>query len=162
MRVIEIDCDGLDPDVLELLSISGKLRTREELMRKLVLDAIDPAIPLGPQFEFEGRPDDPMYLSLEVPDSNAQVDLAQAWTIAQLDAQAASLVLNRDNSLAATIRVYSNQLRWLAFWAWRFPNDLWRRKFEAELIERQAGLNELRMKAQLRLRLDVIEELKAI
>ena len=162
MKIIEIDGE-LDPDVIELLKVSGKLRSRDQIMRKLVLDAIDPAIPMGREFEFEPRPhNDPMYLSLEVPDSGAQVDLAHAWTIAQLDAQASARILDRDDSLAATVRVYINQLRWLAFWAWRFPNEVWRQKFETQLMERQAGLNELRLKAQLTFRFDVLDKLKSV
>jgi hypothetical protein len=39
MRVLEIDLDELDEDVVELLLVSGKLRTREQLMRKAISDA---------------------------------------------------------------------------------------------------------------------------
>ena len=162
MRIIEIDGE-LDPDVIELLEVSGKLRTKEQIVREIVLEAIDPINAFGPEFIFESRPnDDPMYLSLEVPDFGDQVDLAHAWTIAQLDAKAAALILDRDNSLAATLRVLRNQHQWFAFWASRFPHDGWRQRFATQLAERQEALEALKMKAGCHFRLEVLNELKAI
>src|SRR5258708_3248292 len=101
MRVIEID-GKLDDDVEELLLVSGKLRTGEQGVRKVILEAIDPMIATGPEFEFEDRPGDDMWISLEVPDSGSVVDLAVAWRVAQLDARACALVLERDHSLAGS------------------------------------------------------------
>jgi hypothetical protein len=161
MRVIQIDGE-LDEDVEELLRVSGRVRTKEELMRKAVLDAIDPMIAGGPEFEFEDRPRDERWISLEVPDSSAKVDLAVAWRVAQLDARACALVLERDHSLQATLRVYKNSLDWLRFWSWRHPNDRWRSVFERQLRDRRAGLEALRSEAGLRFRFDLLEELKAI
>jgi hypothetical protein len=47
MRIIEINLDELDPDLAELLLVSGKVRTEEQLMRKALLDWIDPLIAGG-------------------------------------------------------------------------------------------------------------------
>src|SRR5215471_3034549 len=115
---MQIDLNDLDDDVIELLKVSGRLRTKEALMRELVLDAIDPIVAQGAVFRFEQRPiEDEMYLSLEVPGGGDRVDLAECWKVARLDAEAAARVLDRDDSLAATLRVYANQYRWLAFWS---------------------------------------------
>ena len=160
-QIIEIDCE-LDPDLIELLELSGKLRTREELMRQIVLDAVDPVIAVGSEFIFEQREDRDDYISLEIPDRNAQVDLAIAWTVAQLDARACALVLETDHSLAATIRVYRNTLDWLAFWSVRHPNDNWRAEFRAQLSVRRAVLQKLKDRAGFRFEFEMLEELKAI
>jgi hypothetical protein len=161
MRVIEID--EIDDDVLELLMISGKVKTEAEMMRKAMLDAIDPVNARGPEFEFETRPDgDEMWISLEVPESGATVDLAVAWTVAQLDARACALVLERDGSVEATLRVYRNTLGWLRFWAWRHPNNKYRAMFEAQLEERKAGLAELKRRAGMRFQFEILDELKTM
>jgi hypothetical protein len=160
-RIIEIN-GNLDDDVEELLRVSGKLRTEEQLMRKALLDAIDPVMPLGPEFEFEARPDEEGWISLEVPDSGSRVDLAIAWRVAQLDARACRLVLERDHSPEATLRVYRNTVDWLRFWSWRHPNDQWREQFERQLSERRAGLQELKERAKYQFRPDIVEELEAI
>jgi hypothetical protein len=163
MRIIEIDLDELDGDLAELLLVSNKVRTREQLMRRAVLDWIDPIIPSGAEFEFEDRPEgDEMWISLEVPDSGATVDLARAWRVAQADAKACALVLERDHSLEATLRVYRNGLDWLRFWSCRHPNDGWRLRFERQLWERKAGLEELKAEAGMRFRFEVLDELKTM
>jgi hypothetical protein len=162
MRVLEIDLDELDEDVVELLLVSGKLRTREQLMRKAISDALDPIIALGNEFEFEQRPDDELYISLEVPDRNSVVDLALAWRIALLDARACALVLDRDHSLAATIRVYKNVVDWLAFWAVRHPNDRWRAEFGANLAVRRLVVQQFQRRAAVRSKFAMLGELSAI
>jgi hypothetical protein len=161
MNWIEIDGE-LDDDLEELLLISGKLRTREQIIREIVLREIDPIIPLGPEFEFEERPDEEDYISLEVPDSGARVDLAVAWQVAQLDAPACTIILERDHSLAASLRVYKNTIGWLSFWATRHPNDKWRARFEQQLEDRKAGLEALKEKAKWQYDLPMLEELKSI
>jgi len=118
--LIEINVEELDGDVIELLEVSGKLRSREQIMRQFVLDTLDPLVAFGPEFEFEQRPDDEGYISLLVPDVGARVDLAVAWQVAQLDARACAITLDRDGSLDATLRVYGNCVAWLKFWATRF------------------------------------------
>jgi hypothetical protein len=163
MRIIEIEeGDRIDGDLLELLIVSGKLKTEEQLMRKALLDAVDPVIATGPEFEFEDRPDDEMYISLDVPDSGSRVDLAVAWTVAQADAKACALVLERDHSFAATLRVYKNTLGWLRFWSRRFPNDQQRMRFERQLSERKARLEWLKDEAGYKFKFHLLEELKAI
>ena len=161
MHIIEIE-GKLDDDLEELLFISGKLKSREQIMREILLRAIDPAVPLGPEFEFEVRPDEEDYISLEVPDGGSKVDLAVAWQIANLDARACEIVLERDNSTAVILRVYRNQLQWLSFWASRHPNDKWRAIFERQLEQRKAGLKALKDKATLKFNLPVLEELQQV
>jgi hypothetical protein len=162
MRVIEIDLDDLDLDVIEFLEMSGKLRTREQLMRKFVLDVVDPVIALGDPFIFEQREDRDDYISPEVPGSDAQVDLAVAGRVAELDARACSIVLERDNSFDATFLVYKNTLGWVVFWSHRHPNERWRKRFAEQLEERKEGLEELKTKATYQFRLGLLEELRSI
>jgi hypothetical protein len=162
MMFVEVSWDELDPDVVEFLVMSGKLRSREELMRKFVLDAIDPIIALGDEFIFQQREDRDDYISLEVPDSTAQCDLAVAWKVAVLDARACSIVLDRDDSFDATLRVYKNSLGWMTFWSCRHPNEAWRKRFAAQLEERKEGLEELKTKATYQFRLGLLAELKTI
>ena len=95
-QMIQINLDDLDEDIRDLILASGKLCTRDQAIRKAVLDAFDPIIPLGPPFEFETRDDDPKYLSLMVPPPYADCDLAVCWKMAQLDANAVSLILDGD------------------------------------------------------------------
>jgi hypothetical protein len=160
-RIIELDGD-LDEDVMELLLVSGKLKTPEQIIRQFVLDAIDPIDATGPTFIWEVRPDNPMYISLEVPDRYAKVDLARAVKISKLDASACALVLERDHSTEATLRVYRNTLDWLRFLSVRHPNELCREEFSQQLEIRKAGLAELKTKASLRFRFDVLDELKTM
>jgi|SRR5215470_17722430 len=162
MRVIEINADELDPDVIELLELSGKLRSKEQVMRQIVLDALDPLVAFGPEFEFEDRPDDEAYISIEVPGPCSRVDLAQAWVVAQLDARACELVLEADDSADATIRVLRNQHQWLAFWAHRFPNDQFRARFAAQLEDRRTALERLKSAAGQRMQFGLVSELKTI
>jgi hypothetical protein len=165
MRIIEIEeGDRIDGDLLEFLLVSGKLKTDEgETMRESILREIDPMIATGPQFSFERRPEgDEMWISLEVPDIGDRVDLAEAWGVAQLDAKACSLVLDRDRSFTASLRVFENTIRWLRFWARRFPSEHQREKFERQLSERQAGLEWLKEEAGYRFQFHRLEELKAI
>ena len=133
------------------------------MVRRLILRAVDPIpYPTGLPFEFEDRPDDPMYLSIEIPSADADVDLAECWKVAQEDMQAAALTLERDNSLAGTLRVYRSCIDWLRFWSVRHPNPSCRARYEAELIERQQGLTQLKLKARERLSFGVLAELNSI
>jgi hypothetical protein len=121
--MIEIEFDNLDDDVKALLGVS-------------------------PPFRFEAREPNDFYISIDVPGPCAQVDLAQAWEIAQLDARACQLTLEHDHSFEATLRVYRNNLSWLRFWSVRFPDAEWRQRFELELGARRIGLDGLRRKAR--------------
>ena len=71
MRIIELNLDDLDEDLAELLLVSGKVKTGEQLMRKALLDWIDPLIATGPEFEFEGR----------MPPSGATVKTKDPWKL---------------------------------------------------------------------------------
>jgi hypothetical protein len=159
MRIIEIN-GHLSDDLEELLLISGKLKTQEQLMREMLLSALDPAIPMGPEFEFEIRPPEEDYISLEVPEVGSKCDLALAWQTAKQDARGCEIVLGRDESMEATLRVYTNSLRWLAFWAHRHPNDRWRAVFERQLKERKAVLQALKERAKYNP--PMLEELKQV
>jgi len=162
MRIIEIN-GALDDDLEELLLVSGRLMTQGQLMRKIILRAVDPIPhPTGPAFEFEDRPDDPMYLSIEIPGADADVDLAQAWSVAQEDMQAASLILERDDSFDGTIRVHRSCIEWLEFFSVRHPNPMCRQRYQLELAERRAGLAALKRKAQERLSFGILAELNSI
>ena len=143
--------------LLELLC--GNLRTEEEMARKLILDAIDPVIALGDEFTFEEREPGDFYISLEVPDIGAQVDLIIAWQVAQLDAKACALTLEHDHSLEATLRVFSNSLAWLRFWSRRCPSDMGRKKFERSCEELGGRLAGLRDKAVRTANYAMMEEL---
>jgi hypothetical protein len=160
-RIIQID-GKLDEDVEALLLVSGRLRTPEQVIREFVLDAIDPIEATGPTFVWEIRPDNPMYISLEVPDPFAKCDIAEAYAIAKLDAESCSRVLERDHSVEATLRVYRNTIEWLRFLSVRHPNELCRLEFAEQLQDRRARLEELKLEASLRYRFDVLDELKTM
>jgi hypothetical protein len=157
-----IDWNDLDDDVKALLSMSDLLRTEEQLMRDLILDAVDPIIATGPLFRFEPREPNEFCISIDVPHPFARVDLAQAWVVAQQDARACQLILEHDDTLDGTLRAYRNHLSWLRFWSVRFPNEEWRERFEMELGARVAGLNRLRDKAKWKFRLEVVEALENV
>jgi hypothetical protein len=113
--MIEIDWDDLDDDVKALLSVSDLLRTEEQLMREMILDAIDPIIASGPPFRFEPREPDQFYISIDVPHPCAKVDLAEALEVYMADAEACRVTLEHDHSLEGTLRVYLNTIAWLRF-----------------------------------------------
>jgi hypothetical protein len=135
--MIEIPWDELDDDLKSLLRASDLLVAEEQMMREIVLGAIDPLIASGPSFSFEDR--DP----LEVPHPCAQVDLAVAWEVARIDAEACRDLLQEDNSLEGTLRVYANTIAWLRFWSVRFPNGEWRELFERELSLRRQTFSQI-------------------
>jgi hypothetical protein len=157
--MIEIDFDDLDEDVKALLGVSDLLRTEEQIMREIILGAIDPIVASGPPFRFEEREPNEFYISIDVPHPFAQVDLAQAWQVARLDAEACRVTLEHDDTLDGTMRVYANTIAWLRFWSVRFPNAEWRQKFEMELQARAVGLEELKKKARAGFNLEMMEEL---
>jgi hypothetical protein len=150
----------LDDDLSELLGLSDQLRTREQAMREIILETIDPITPTGDLFRFDGIGDDG--ISPNVPRPWDRVDLARAWQVAQADAQACRLVLERDHSLAASLRVYKNVIAWLRFLSIRFPNERQREEFERQLEERLIGLDALKAKARLRFRFEELEQLERI
>jgi hypothetical protein len=161
MHIVEIDLDDLDEDLAEFLLMVAK--PREQIMRETIIRAIDPLQEVGLCFEFEPRPDDECYLSLEVPPPNADVDIVYCWKIAQLDAEACSLILDRDNStIEDIVLVYGNLIRWLEFWELRFPSKKWRESFSVQLAQRKSRLAMLKHKAKYQIRPDIEEELKAI
>jgi hypothetical protein len=155
--VISVEFDELDDDVKSLLCVSDLLRTEEQMMREIILNAIDPLIASGPRFSFEDR--EPIGA---VPHPCAQVDLGEAWETARVDAEACRDLLEEDNSIEATLRVYRNTIGWLRFWSLRFPNAEWREQFEMELQARQVGLERLRKKARVKFNFEMIQELENV
>jgi hypothetical protein len=147
---------GLEDDLSELLGLSDQLRTREQAMREIILETVDPIIPYGDLFRFNGIGDDG--ISPEVPKPYDRVDLAVAWQVAQADAKACRLVLERDGSIEASLRVYRNTIAWLRFLSVRFPNEEAREEFERQLEERSIGLAALKAKARLRFKLEELEK----
>lgn len=156
--IVDVEFDELDDDLKALLGVSDLLRTEEQMAREIVLKAIDPIIALGPRFRFEGREPDDFYIG-DVPGPCDQVDLAEAWEVAQLDAEACRVTLQHDHSLEATLRVYRNTIKWLRFWSVRCPNVEWRERFERELHQREKVLNRLRDKAKWRFEFEIAEAL---
>jgi hypothetical protein len=158
----EFEFDALDDDLRALLGVSDQLRTEEQMAREIILNAIDPIIALGDPFRFEKREHNDFYISIDVPEPWAQVDLAKAWEVARLDAEACRLTLEYDHSLEATLRVYRNTICWLRFWSIRWPNAEWRERFELELEARRIGLDGLRRKARARFNLDMMQALENV
>jgi hypothetical protein len=158
----QFEFDELDDDLKALLAVSDQLRTEEQMAREIILNAIDPIIALGLPFRFEEREPNDFYISIDVPDSCAQVDLAQAWEVAQQDAKACQLTLEHDHSFEATMRVYRNTIGWLRFWSVRCPNAEWRERFERELQEREKGLDRLQEKAKWKFEFEIMEALNNV
>jgi hypothetical protein len=152
----QFEFDALDDDLKALLGASDQSRTEEQMVREIILNAIDPIIALGEPFRFERREPDDFYISIDVAAPWAQVDLAIAWEVAQQDAKACQLTLQHDHSLEATLRVYVNTIKWLRFWCVRLPNAEWRERFERKLQAREEGLNRLREKAKWRFELEIV------
>lgn len=148
-----IEWDDLDQDVKSLLSL---LPSKEQMARETILNAIDPIVPSGPRFSFEDR--DPF----GVPHPCAQVDLANAWSEARRDVEACRDLLDENNSVRATLIVYSNTIRWLEFWSLRFPNGEWREQFQRQLRVREAGLNRLKEKAKWKFEIKIMNALNNI
>jgi hypothetical protein len=157
MMWLEVEWDDLDDDVKSLLVVSDVWE--QPMARDIILSAIDP-IPmtaLGPSFSFEDR--EPIG---DVPHPCATVDLAKAWSEAQIDAQACRDLLEEDGSLEAALIVYSNTISWLRFWALRFPNEMWREGFERQLEVREKGLNRLKGKAKLKFDIEMMQALENV
>jgi len=134
----------------------------EMMVREMMVNAIDPIIPLNEPFTFENREPNDYYISLEVPGIGDRVDLFRAFEVSLLDARACRLVLEHDHSTSATLRVYRNTIQWLAFWSVRYPSEEGRAKFDKELEARTAGLKALKLKAQLKFDFRMMEELENI
>jgi hypothetical protein len=157
MMWLEVEWDDLDDDVKALLGVSDVWE--QPMARDIILSAIDP-IPmtaLGPSFSFEDR--EPIG---DVPHPCATVDLAKAWSEAQIDAQACRDLLEEDGSLEAALIVYSNTISWLRFWALRFPNEMWREVFERQLEVREKGLTRLKGKAKLKFDIEMMQALENV
>jgi len=151
---------GVEDDLGELLGLCDQLLTEDQMRRRIILETIDPIIPTGGLFRFkECGPDG---ISREVPKPFDRTDLAVAWQIAQADAMACRLVLERDHSIEASLRVYRNTIAWLRFWSIRFPNEEAREEFERQLEERMFGLAALKARARMRFSLEMIEELENV
>jgi hypothetical protein len=129
------DWHGVDP--LEVWKMVGKLLNAE----------FDPvADPGGDLFRWDdwAPRDDPFFLSVDVPEPDAVVDVLEAWERAKLDARrcARALVEGREGdgkvSERMAVTVFVNSLKWSKFWARRHPDAEWRRKF-AEDAERGIG-----------------------
>jgi hypothetical protein len=153
---------GVDDDLGELLGLCDQLLTEQQMRRKIILEIIDPIIPTGDLFKFKQREPSEFFISPEVPKPWDRVDLAVAWQAAQQDAKASRLVMERDHSLEAALRVYRNTIRWLRFLSVRFPNEEQREIFGKELAEREAGLAALKAKARMRFRLEMVEQLENV
>jgi hypothetical protein len=158
----QFEFDALEDDLKALISVSDQLLTEEQMAREIILGAIDPIIALGDPFRFEEREPDDFYISIDVPEPWAQVDLARAWEVARLDAEACRLVLEHDHSLEATLRVYRNTIGWLRFWSNRWPNLEWRERFGRELREREKVLNRLQDRAKWRFEFEIMEALNNV
>jgi hypothetical protein len=155
--MIEIAWDDLDEDVQALLGLSDVWE--QPMARDLILNALDP-IPttaLGPTFDFEDR--EPIGA---VPHPCAQVDLAEAWAEAQIDARACRDLLEEDDSFHAALVVYRNTIGWLRFWALRFPNERWRDQFERQLEVRGKGLRRLKGKAKRKFDIEMMQVLENV
>ena len=152
--MLEISWDELDDDVKSLLSISGVWD--QPMARDIILNAIDPLpmTSLGPSFCFDDRS------PLEVPHPCATVDLARAWSEAQIDAEACRDLLEED--CGAALIVYRNTIRWLRFWSLRHPNEMWREGFERQLEVRERGLRRLKDKAKLRFEIEMMQALETV
>jgi hypothetical protein len=126
--------------------------------REIILGAIDPLpmTSLGPRFYFEDRE------PLEVPHPCATVDLAKAWSEAQIYARACRDLLEEDCSAGAALEVYRNTIRWLRFWSLRHPSEMWREGFELQLAVRERGLRRLQDKAKFRFELEVVQALENV
>jgi hypothetical protein len=124
-------------------------------IQRFYLDCGSP--PLGDRFEFGERPNDDFYISPEVPDAYAQVDLARAFEVAQLDARACRLVLDGDPAIEDVLRAYVNTVRWLRFWSERCPDPGERVKLGKALEDREAKLERFRARARLRLDFECME-----
>jgi hypothetical protein len=155
----QFEFDALEDDLKALLGASDQLRTEEQMMREIILNAIDPIIALGEPFRFEER--EPNEIG-EVPKPWAQVDLAEAWDVAQVDAEACRVLLEEDYSVEAALSVYRNTIGWLRFWSVRFPNGEWRERFDRELREREEVLNRLQEKAKWRFEFEIVEALNNV
>lgn len=154
---MDVEWDDLEDDVKALIEVSDLMRREQPMARDIILGAIDPLIVAsGPRFSFDDRE------PLDVPHPCAEVDLAQAWTVAQADAVACRDLLDEDGSIEATLQVYRNTVRWLEFWSLRFPNRDWREQFEGQLRVREAGLNRLREKAKWRFEIEIMEALNNV
>jgi hypothetical protein len=155
----QFEFDALDDDLKALLCVSDQLRTEEQMAREIILNAIDPIIALGEPFRFEER--EPNKIG-EVPKPWAQVDLAEAWEVAQVDAEACRVLLEEGHSIETTLSVYRNTIGWLRFWSVRCPNREWRERFERELRLREKVLNRLRDRAKWRFRFEIVEALNNV
>jgi hypothetical protein len=154
--MIEISWDDLDDDLKDLLVVSDVWE--QPMARDIILDAIDPLpiAALGPSFSFDDRE------PLEVPHPCATVDLAEAWSEAQIDAVACRDLLEEDCSLEAAMRAYRNTIRWLRFWSLRHPSELWREGFEIQLSIRERDLRSLKDKAKFKFELEMMEALESV
>jgi hypothetical protein len=118
-------------------------------MQRIIADS---GIAIGDPFEFGERPDDPRFISPEVPKPYSQVDLARAFEVAQADARACRRVLDGDPAIEDVLRAYVNTIWWLRFWSEHCPDPAERVKLGKALEDREAKLE--RFKARARLRLD--------
>jgi hypothetical protein len=118
--------------------------------------------PLGDPFEFGERPDDAWFISPEVPEAHAQVDLMRAWEVAQADGRACRLVLDGDAAIEDVLRAYVNTVRWMRFWADRCPDPAERVKLGKALEDREAKLQRFRARARRRLDFEVMEGLEHV
>lgn len=155
MILIDVVWDDLDDDLKALLSICDVWE--QPMAREIILGAIDPIIANGPRFSFEDRE-----VIEDVPHPCAQIDLARAWSEAQIDARACKALLEADGSFEAALRVYRNTIGWLRFWSLRFPNERWREGFERQLEVREKAINRLWRKSKLKAELEIMQALENV
>jgi len=150
-----------DRKLIEAVKFMWGISVREvcEMARGIILREMDPIEADGEPFVFPTGSRCDSWISPEVPEFNAKVDLLEAWAVAERDASACRQVLEHNHSMGATIRVYVNSIKWMRFWSVRFPDAEWRARFAQELEAREAGLAELRSKAFRKGDLEMIEEL---
>jgi hypothetical protein len=132
----------------EIKSLCGST-VREICMmaRAFILVEMDPIHATGEPFVFPrgapGSQPDFCWISPEVPGPYANVDLLEALSVTERDAQACDLTLKVDNSIEATLRVYKNSIAWMRFWAVRSPSAECRETSARNLERMEEGLSEL-------------------
>jgi hypothetical protein len=124
-----------------------------------LLAGMDPIQATGEEFIFPMRCG-PHWISGEVPEPFANVDLRRAWDVAQGDAHACRRVLETDSSIEASLRVFANSIRWAQFWSIRCPRVEGRIMFSQTLERLEEALERLRSKALEKGNLKVLEGLK--
>jgi hypothetical protein len=150
----------------EVKYISG-MTVREicEMLQKIVSVEDDPIHATGEPFIFQKAASfccDFGCITPEVPGPFANVDLLEAWDVAERDARACAHALEHDDTTEATSKVFTNTISWLRFWSVRYPRPEWRATFARELEDMEEKLAELRAKAFRKPDPEMVEELSNV